>query len=311
MTISFSQDKNGVDNQVFDLYRRILDTGVKNVDRTGVGTLSVFGHEMRFDLSKGLPMVTTKKVAWKTAFKEMLWMLSGDDNIYNLVTQGVNIWTDWPHKKYVDSLPAGHPDKEMTVKAFGERIAADKAFADIHGTLSRVYGKQWREWKTPDGQIIDQVSDVIDMIKNTPQSRRILWDGWNAGEVKDMALPPCHKTYQFYVNEEKGTLDSLLYQRSADSFLGLPFNLINQGLVTTLLAEQTGYKPGEMIWYGADVHIYTNHIKQVKEQMTRTPKSMPTLSIKRKPASLFDYTIDDFDVVGYEHHPHIAGDVAV
>ena len=311
MTISFPQDSKGVDNQVFDLFRRILETGIDSDDRTGVGTRSVFGHEMRFDLQEGLPLITTKKVFWKKAFIEALWMLSGDDNIQPLVKQGVNIWTDWPLQKYRDQLPDDHPDKNISRKDFSAKIVADNAFAKAHGCLNRVYGKQWREWKTPDGDVIDQVSDVIDMLKNNPGSRRILWEGWNVGELKGMALPPCHKTYQFYVNQKEGTLSSLLYQRSCDSFLGLAFNLVNQALFTHLLAAQTGYKPGEMIWYGGDVHLYSNHFEQVKLQMSRAPRIQPELVIKRHPDSLFDYTIDDLDVEGYDPHPYISGPVAV
>ncbi len=299
------------EQQYLDLLSKILSEGSERIDRTGVGTKAIFGHTMRFDLADGFPVFTTKRVYWKTAFKEMLWMLSGGHNIRELIEQNVHIWSDWPYKKFIDAQEEGSPEKSLSMEEFEKMILDDSEFAKKWGELGPVYGKQWRQWRTEDGREIDQVEQVIDALKNNPSSRRIIFDGWNVGELDQMALPPCHKHYQFYVDPNTNTLSGGMVQRSVDSFLGLAFNICNLALVTTLLAEQTGYKPGEIVWFGMDVHIYLNHIEQVKEQLTRSPRPFPNLVIKRKPDSLFDYSIDDFELEGYDPHPAISAPVAV
>ncbi|MDH5231064.1 MAG: thymidylate synthase [Gammaproteobacteria bacterium] len=294
------------EQQYLDLLQQLIEHGDERVDRTGVGTRAIFGHQMRFDLAEGFPVFTTKRVYWKTAFKEILWMLSGGSNIRELLQQNVRIWTDWPLKKYRDAT-----GENISQDDFEQRIVSDEDFARQWGDLGPVYGKQWRHWRTEDGQEIDQVQFVIDQLKTNPTGRRILWDGWNVAELDKMALPPCHKHYQFFVKPESNTLCGGLVQRSADSFLGLAWNISNLALVTTLLAQQTGYKPGEIVWFGLDVHLYLNHIEQAKMQIAREPRAFPTLLIRRQADSLFDYSIDDFDLEGYDPHPAISAPVAV
>lgn len=293
------------EQQYLDLLRALVERGDERIDRTGVGTRALFGYEMRFDLAEGFPVFTTKKIFWKTAFKEMLWMLSGGTNIRELLQQKVRIWTDWPLRRYRQET-----GDELPQAAFEQRVLDDPKFAQQWGDLGPVYGKQWRRWRTSDGREIDQVQQVIDDLKNNPGGRRILWDGWNVGELDQMALPPCHKHYQFFVSHDN-RLSGALIQRSADSFLGLGWNVSNLALVTTLLAEQTGLKPGEIVWYGLDVHLYLNHIEQAKTQIARQPRPWPTLQIRTKPASLFDYRIEDFELLNYDPHPHIPAPVAV
>lgn len=294
------------EQQYLDLLSKLIEEGDERVDRTGVGTRAIFGHQMRFDLSQGFPVFTTKKVFWKTAFKEMLWMLSGGSNIRELLQQNVHIWSEWPHKKYCEET-----GDTMGLKEFEAQVLEDDAFALKWGDLGPVYGKQWRHWKTRDGGEIDQVQYVIDQLKENPTGRRILWDGWNVAELDEMALPPCHKHYQFFVQPGSKKLCGAMIQRSADSFLGLAWNVCNLALVTTLLAEQTGYEPGEIVWFGLDVHLYLNHIEQAKEQISRAPRAFPKLVLKKKRDSLFNYTIDDFELDGYDPHPHIAAAVAI
>lgn len=294
------------EQQYLDLLKFLVENGDERIDRTGVGTRAKFGHEMRFNLADGFPLFTTKKVYWKTAFKEMLWMLAGGDNIRQLLEQNVKIWTDWPLKRYRESS-----GQQIGQTEFEERILADDAFAEEWGRLGPVYGKQWRQWKTADGREIDQVQQVLDDLKDNPTSRRILWDGWNVAELDQMALPPCHKHYQFYVNQKDNTLSGAMVQRSADAFLGLSWNIINLALVTHLIARQTGYKPGEIVWFGMDVHLYLNHLDQAQTQMARTPRPMPTLEIDPAVESLFDYRIEHLNITGYNPHDAIAGDVAV
>ena len=284
----------------------LIDRGDARVDRTGVGTRAVFGHQMRFDLADGLPIFTTKRVFWKTAFKEMLWMLAGGDNIRQLLEQNVTIWTDWPLKKYREEN-----NSTISQADFEKKILADDEFAKKWGDLGPVYGRQWRHWKTTDGQEIDQVQQVIDDLKNNPTSRRIIWDGWNVADLDQMALPPCHKHYQFYVNQSTGQLSCAMVQRSADAFLGLGFNIANLALVTHLLARQCGYLPGEIVWFGMDVHLYSNHIEQAKEQIARTPKPFAQLEIDPSVQSLFDYRIEHLNVQNYQSHEAIAAAVAV
>lgn len=262
--------------QYLSMMRHIRDTGARKEDRTGTGTLSVFGHQMRFNLSEGFPLVTTKKLHLKSIIHELLWFLSGDSNIRYLQENGVSIWNEW---------------------------------ADENGELGPVYGVQWRNWKNEMGNSVDQIQDVVTRIKNDPDSRRIIVSAWNVGEIPGMALPPCHCLFQFYVAD--GKLSCQLYQRSADVFLGVPFNIASYALLTHMVAQQTDLKVGDFIWTGGDCHIYSNHFVQMEEQLAREPLTLPRLAIKRRPASIFDYKFEDFEIVNYQSHPHIAAKVAV
>ncbi|WP_055108008.1 thymidylate synthase [Paenibacillus ihumii] len=259
-----------------DLLQDVLDNGTVKEDRTGTGTLSVFGRQLRFDLSKGFPLVTTKRIHLKSVIHELLWFLRGDTNIAYLKENGVRIWDEW---------------------------------ADENGDLGPVYGSQWRSWEAPDGRKIDQIANVIEAIKQNPDSRRHLVSAWNVAEVDQMKLPPCHFVFQFYV--ANGKLSCMLMMRSVDTFLGLPFNIASYALLTHMVAQQCGLEPGEFIWSGGDVHIYSNHLEQVKTQLAREPYELPKLVIKRKPDSIFDYVYEDFEFVGYQHHPTIKATVAV
>ncbi len=258
------------------LLRHILDFGVEKRDRTGVGTLSVFGHQMRFDLAAGFPLVTTKKVHFKSIAYELLWFLRGDTNVAYLRDNGVTIWDEW---------------------------------ADERGELGPVYGYQWRSWPAPDGRAIDQMSRLMEGLRQNPDSRRHVVSAWNPADIDKMALPPCHILFQFYV--AGGKLSCQLYQRSCDTFLGLPFNIASYALLTEMVARQCGLQPGEFVWTGGDVHIYSNHLEQVRSQLTREPYPLPRLEILRTPSSLFDYRYEDFRISGYQAHPHIKGQVAV
>ncbi len=262
--------------QYLDLMRRVRDTGARKEDRTGTGTLSVFGHQMRFDLSEGFPLVTTKKLHLRSIIHELLWFLSGDQNIRYLQDNGVSIWNEW---------------------------------ADEEGNLGPVYGVQWRSWGTPDGRSIDQISQVMQQLKESPDSRRIIVSAWNVADVDNMALPPCHCLFQFYVAD--GKLSCQLYQRSCDIFLGVPFNIASYALLTHMMAEQADLDAGDFVWTGGDCHLYLNHLEQTDLQLTREPLPLPRLEIKRRPDSIFDYRFEDFEIVGYESHPHIPGKVAV
>ncbi len=259
-----------------DLLRDVLEHGTHKSDRTGTGTLSVFGRQLRFDLSKSFPLITTKRVHFKSVAVELLWFLRGDTNVKWMQDQGVTIWDEW---------------------------------ADADGELGPVYGVQWRSWPTPDGGHIDQIAELIENLKSNPDSRRHIVSAWNVSELKDMALPPCHAFFQFYVAD--GKLSCQLYQRSADTFLGVPFNIASYALLTRMIAQQTGLEPGEFVWTGGDVHIYDNHMDQVLKQLAREPYDYPQLNITRKPESIFDYTLEDFEVVGYQHHPTIKAPIAV
>jgi thymidylate synthase len=262
--------------QYLDLMRHVRDNGVHKDDRTGTGTLSVFGYQMRFDLAHGFPMVTTKKLHTRSIIHELLWFLNGDTNIGYLNDNKVRIWDAW---------------------------------ADENGDLGPVYGAQWRSWPTADGRHIDQLAEVLQTLRTNPDSRRIIINAWNVGELDKMALMPCHALFQFYVAD--GKLSCQLYQRSADIFLGVPFNIASYALLTHMVAQQTGLKVGEFIWTGGDCHLYSNHMEQVEEQLAREPLPLPTLSIQRKPESIADYSFEDFEIVGYEFHPHIAAPVAI
>ncbi len=262
--------------QYHDLMQHVLNIGATKTDRTGTGTISVFGHQMRFNLQDGFPLCTTKKLHTKSIIHELLWFLKGDTNIKYLKENGVSIWDDW---------------------------------ADENGNLGPVYGYQWRNWPTPNGGHIDQITQVIEMIKKNPDSRRLIVSAWNVADINTMKLPPCHAFFQFYVAD--GKLSCQLYQRSADIFLGVPFNIASYALLTHMMAEQTGLEVGEFIWTGGDCHIYSNHFDQVQEQLSRTTFPLPKLVLKRKPASVFEYRYDDIEIVGYESHAAIKAPVAV
>ena len=262
--------------QYLNLLETILEKGVKKEDRTGTGTTSVFGHQMRFDLSEGFPLVTTKKLHLKSIIHELLWFLDGDTNIKYLTDNGVRIWNEW---------------------------------ADENGDLGPVYGAQWRSWKGANGQTIDQITQVIDQIKNNPDSRRMIVSAWNVGELDQMALMPCHAFFQFYVAD--GKLSCQLYQRSADTFLGVPFNIASYALLTMMIAQVTGLKVGDFVHTLGDAHIYSNHMEQVNLQMSRETRKLPTMKINPEVKSIFDFKFEDFELEGYDPHPHIKGAVAI
>ena len=270
-----------VDTQYEDLLRRVLAEGAHKSDRTGTGTTSVFGHQLRYDLAAGFPLITTKRVHFKSVAVELLWFLRGESNVAWLRENGVTIWDEW---------------------------------ADATGELGPVYGVQWRSWPTPGGEHIDQIAQVISQIRSNPDSRRLIVSAWNVAEIENMALPPCHAFFQFYVapsDSGPAKLSLQLYQRSADLFLGVPFNIASYSMLVHMVAAQTGLAVGDFVWTGGDCHIYDNHIEQVREQLTRTPYEFPALKLRDGVESVFDYTYEDFEVVGYEHHPAIKGAVAV
>jgi thymidylate synthase len=262
--------------QYHDLLKHILENGHEKTDRTGTGTRSVFGYQMRFDLSKGFPLVTTKKLHLKSIIYELLWFLNGDTNIKYLKDHGVSIWDEW---------------------------------ADANGNLGPVYGYQWRSWPGRNGEKIDQISKLIDQLKKKPDSRRHIVTAWNPADVDQMALPPCHAMFQFYVADNK--LSCQLYQRSCDTFLGLPFNIASYALLVYMIAQQCDFEVGDFVWTGGDVHIYNNHVDQVNLQLTREPYPLPQLKIRRRPSSLFDYQFEDFEIVNYQAHPSIKAPIAV
>lgn len=303
------------EQQYLNLMRHIWTHGDERVDRTGVGTRALFGSTMRFDLSDGaVPLLTTKRVFWKTAAREMLWFLTGDTNIRELVKQKVHIWTDWPLDKY-----RKESGEEIDRDSFEQRVIEDDAFAAKWGDLGPVYGKQWVDWPVYEpvedglyrraGKGINQIALLVDGLKNNPGSRRHIFTGWNVSELDQMALPPCHKTYQFYV--ANGKLSGLLQQRSCDLALGVPFNIFSAALLIHMIAQQCDLEPGELVWNGGDVHLYLNHADLVEEQISRQPSGAPTLKINRKPDSIFDYAIEDFEVRNYEPQAHISAPVAV
>ena len=307
------------EHQYLDLMRRIWRDGDQREDRTGVGTRSIFGATLRFDLSGGaMPLITTKRVYWKTATRELLWFLTGSTNIRPLVLQNVKIWNEWPHRRYVTET-----GDEIALESFVERIRQDEGFAEEWGELGPVYGKQWVDWPTyspaadglfSKGQGINQVEEVVTSLRDNPGSRRHIIEGWNVAEVPDMALPPCHKTYQFHVstgNDGKARLNGLLYQRSCDVALGLPFNLWSAALLQCMIAQQVDMEPGEFVWMGGDTHLYLNHEHLIREQLSREPQGQPRLEIVRRPKSIFDYAIEDFAVHDYAPHGPITAPVAV
>lgn len=300
--------------QYLDLMRRIWEHGDERVDRTGIGTRAVFGAQIRFDLADGaIPLLTTKRVFWKTAAREFLWFLTGQTNIRPLVLQGVKIWNEWPHANYVKTT--GDP---LSLDAFVARIAADEGFAAQWGDLGPVYGKQWVDWPVyvPVGENlykrdigINQVAQLVESLRTNPGSRRHIVEGWNVAELDRMALPPCHKTYQFAVAGNR--LSCLLYQRSCDVALGLPFNLVGAALFTRMLAQQCDLEPGELVWMGGDTHLYLNHAELVEAQLARAPHGTPRLAIQRRPASIFEYRIEDFAVEDYAPQAPLSAPVAV
>lgn len=290
--------------QYLDLMQHVLDNGVDKGDRTGTGTRSVFGHQMRFNLAEGFPLLTTKKVFLRGIIHELLWFLAGDTNIKYLVDNKVGIWNEWPHADYVKAT-----GDDMPLADFVERIREDDAFAAKWGGIGPGYGHQWRSWPTPDGGHIDQISQVLAQIKNNPDSRRILVSAWNVAEVENMALPPCHTLFQFYVAE--GKLSCQLYQRSADIFLGVPFNIASYALLTMMMAQVCDLEPGDFVHTLGDAHLYSNHMEQTREQLSRTPYPLPTMKINPAVKDLFAFTIDDFELVDYQCHPAIKAPVAV
>jgi len=303
------------EQQYLDLMRRIWNDGAVQRDRTGVGTKSLFGAQMRFDIADDVvPLLTTKRVFWKTAARELLWFLSGETNIRQLVQQNVKIWTDWPLARY-----RAESGDDIALEEFEKRITDDASFAKKWGDLGPVYGKQWTDWPVyePAGdglyrkrsKGINQIDQVIESVQKNPASRRHIFEGWNVAELDQMALPPCHKTYQFHVAD--GQLTGLLYQRSCDLGLGFAFKIFSLALLTKMIAAQTGLRAKEVVWQGGDVHLYLNHAKLVEEQLARTPGGAPTLHLLRKPESIFDYAIDDFEVRDYNPQKHIAAPVAV
>jgi thymidylate synthase len=303
--------------QYLELLEDIKKNGVKKADRTGIGTVSVFGRQLRFDLSEGFPAMTTKKLFMRGVIHELIWFLQGSTNIKYLVDNGVHIWDDWPFKAYLKKQGKKIPQSDSNewnggIKQFTERIKKDADFARRHGELGPVYGYQWRKWPTPDGRHIDQIKQAIDAIKNNPDSRRIIVSAWNVAEVEEMTisgLPPCHLLFQFYVAD--GKLSCQMYQRSADTFLGVPFNIASYALLTLMIAQVTGLKAGEFVHTFGDTHLYLNHLDQVKEQLSRKPKKLPAMKINPKVESIDDFTIDDFELVGYNPYPAIWAPIAV
>ncbi len=299
------------EKQYLDLLQDILDNGVYKDDRTGTGTYSLFGRQIRFDLSAGFPLLTTKKVFTKGIIHELLWFLNGDSNLQYLVKNGVHIWDDWPLRFYKESME-NEGKTPLSREEFLKNIVEDDAFAKKWGELGPVYGYQWRHWPTKDGGEIDQISNLISEIKKNPNSRRLIVSAWNAGDIEEMAkagLPPCHSLFQFYVLN--GKLSCQLYQRSADTFLGVPFNIASYSLLTHMIAQVCDLEVGEFVHTFGDVHIYKNHIDQVKEQLSRDMKPLPTLKINPKVKDIFSFSINDFEFIGYDPHPAIKAPVAV
>jgi len=290
--------------QYHELMERVLREGIDKSDRTGTGTRSVFGHQMRFDLSEGFPMVTTKKLHLKSILHELIWFISGDTNIRYLCQNGVRIWDDWPFATYAKSADYDGID----LKAFAARIADDAEFAAKWGNLGPVYGYQWRFWPGPHGPV-DQLRDVLEGIRRNPDGRRHIVSAWNPGYVDQMALPPCHAFFQFYVAD--GKLSCQLYQRSADIFLGVPFNIASYALLVHMMAQDLGLAVGDFVHTLGDAHIYSNHLEQVQLQLSREPRALPTLKLNPSVTSLFDFRYEDVELVGYDPHPHIPAPVAV
>lgn len=309
-----------------ELLQDILTNGTKKEDRTGTGTISVFGRQMRFDLAAGFPLVTTKRVPFRLIASEMLWFIKGDTNIRYLLQHNNHIWNEWAFKKWVESADYSGPDmsnfglrsqQDETFKLqydeqmdeFVKKVLEDDEFAKQYGELGDVYGKQWRDWTTTQGGTIDQLKEVIHMIKTNPDSRRLIVSAWNPEDVPSMALPPCHTLFQFYVAE--GKLSCQLYQRSADTFLGVPFNIAGYALLTHLIAHECGLGVGEFVHTIGDAHIYTNHMDQIQTLLSREPRELPTLKLNKDVASIFDFDVSDIEMLDYNPHPTIKAPVAV
>lgn len=296
--------------QYLDLLQKIMDEGVDKGDRTGVGTRSVFGAQARFDLSEGFPLLTTKKVFLKGIIHELIWFVRGDTNIKYLVDNGVRIWNEWPYQKYLEAnglaekYPKYTPEWEEKMKEFVENVKNDDDFAKKWGDLGPVYGKQWRDFGG-----VDQLKDVIERIKTRPDDRRMIVSAWNPPEIPKMALPPCHLLFQFYVAD--GKLSLQMYQRSCDTFLGVPFNIASYSLLLMMVAQVTGLKPGTFVHVYGDLHLYSNHFDQVKEQLSREPRKLPTMKINPQVKNIEDFVFEDFTLEGYDPHPAIKAPIAV
>jgi thymidylate synthase len=308
-----------VDTVYLELLERIKKEGVEKTDRTGTGTISLLGHQMRFDLSKGFPLLTTKKVPIKAIIHELIWFVRGDTNLKYLADNNVHIWDEWPYKAYLIKnnivVPkTGSDEWNEGIKEFVEKIKNDSEFAKEYGNLGPIYGYQWRNWPTPNGGHIDQLKEVIEQIKKNPDSRRLIVSAWNVADIDDMAkagLPPCHCLFQFYVANNK--LSCQLYQRSCDTFLGVPFNIASYSLLVMMIAQVTGLALGEFVWTGGDVHLYLNHLDQVETQLGRKNdlRPMPQMKINPDIKNIEDFTIDDFELVGYNPHDSIKAPIAV
>lgn len=311
--------------QYLDLCKHVLESGTRKEDRTGTGTISVFGYQMRFDLNEGFPLMTTKKLALRLIVSELLWFLKGDTNVRTLIQDRNPIWDEWAFEQWVKSPEYEGPDMtdfgrratkdpefaaiyEAEMKAFKQKVLEDASFAQAYGDLGPVYGKQWRSWSTGDGSI-DQIANVIESIKHNPDSRRHIVSAWNPAEVDNMALPPCHSLFQFYVAD--GKLSCQLYQRSADIFLGVPFNIASYALLIHLIAHECGLGVGEFVHTLGDAHIYLNHLEQVQEQLSREPRKLPSLKLSIEGKSIFDLTTEDIEVENYDPHPKIKAPIAV
>lgn len=309
-----------------DLGQKILTEGFEKADRTGTGTNSIFGHQMRFDLSQGFPLLTTKRVPFGLIKSELLWFLKGDTNIRYLLEHNNHIWDEWAFERYVKSTAYQGPDMtdfgrraltdeafnavyQQELKTFCQRILTEPSFAAEFGELGNIYGSQWRHWQTRSGETIDQISDVIEMIKTSPDSRRLIVSAWNPEDVPSMALPPCHTMFQFYV--AGGKLSCQLYQRSADVFLGVPFNIASYALLTHLIAHETGLEVGEFVHTLGDAHLYSNHFDQMKTQLKREVRPFPKLVLNQEKTSVFDFDVEDINVEGYDPHPSIKAPIAV
>ena len=317
---------NQADTAYFDLCQYILENGTKKEDRTGTGTISVFGYQMRFNLQEGFPLLTTKRIPFRLIVSELLWFLKGDTNLRYLLKNKNHIWDEWGFQKWVSSEDYFGPDMtnfgirsqideefnisyQKQMKIYQEKVLNDDDFAIKYGDLGNVYGKQWRSWEGADGQTYDQIKYIIDEIKRNPDSRRLLCNAWSASELKNQQLPPCHYSFQFYVIN--GKLSCMFNMRSNDVFLGLPFNIASYALLTHLIAHECGLQVGELIYTGADVHIYSNHIEQINLQLTREPRKLPVLKLNSEIKSIFEFELEDIELIDYEPHPSIKAPVAV